>query len=368
MPKTLFSFLYGGSSAAAAALVFTWCSLSLAFSGPAAEGGDDTLLQASDSVIRTKINATPDPVELFSRLGSAAPLEKRQAKKDSAGASSSPSDSFDIESGFYFCGGIGLSIGGAQSFTLWKNGLPTRLSDFGLSDTSFMRAGGPGDTLKVTFLSKKKPDVYNMMFPLSIGAGRFAGRHRYAASVSFSMLSKDSRSYVDIGTNADTTGRRIDITQSMALYAITLDLQYGRTISGRFFTISNSDRTDFIAGVSVSPFIGLYRKSGTGAVPDSAKEPRLWALRDSVVRSLNSVSASGISLGWRLGIAKIRRLSKKGGLEGRLCWCGAWSTGFSKLNGTLTEKEISMKSGTPDRELSYFSNRFEISIALIRKL
>jgi hypothetical protein len=293
---------------------------------------------------------------------------KQAAQKDSGATGVTAIDSFDVNAGLYLGGGIGLSIGSGQVFTLWKNGLPSSLADFGLRDTSFLLAGGAGDTMKLVFQNSKPADIYNMMFPVSISVGRLAGKHRYSAAVSFSMLTKNSRSSVDIGGNADSTGRRLDISQSMGLYAITLDLTYGRVIPDRFFSIDKSDRTDFIAGISVSPFISLRRTSSVGAPEDSASDPRLWALRDSAAGGLTSVSASGIAFGWRLGVAKMRRLSKKGGLEGRLCWYGTWATSFRTPDGTLTEKEVSAKSAAPDRKVSYFSNRFEISISLIRKL
>lgn len=369
MSKIPSLFRHRNSPAAALLFCAAAFALAMAFSAPAAEAPvpdtPDTLDKAetaplSDSAITTK---APPPDLLIKPL-----TRKKTSATDSAADGIPAVDSFNLDSGFYIGGGVGLSIGSGQVFTLWKNGIQSHLSDFGLSDTSFLLAGGAGDTMKLVFRTQKAADVYNMMFPLSISAGRLAGGHRYSAAVSFTMLSKSSRLYVDIGDNADSTGRRLDISQSMGLYAITLDLIYGRAIPDRFFSIDGSDRTDFIAGISVSPFIGLNRTSSTGALEDSVSDPRLWALRDSVARGLYSVSASGFALGWRLGVAKMRRLSVKGGVEGRLCYCGTWTANFRTPDGTLAEKEISPKSAAPDRKVSYVSHRFEISVSLIRKL
>jgi hypothetical protein len=317
---------------------------------------------APDTVVKAEAVSEPDS-SVSAALPPPATAVNSPGLKGQSGDTASAIDSFDVNAGMYLGGGVGLTIGGAQVFTLWKDGLPASLADLGLSDTSFRLAGGPGDTLKLAFNVQKSPDVYNMMFPLSVSFGRLAGKNRYAAAVTFTMLSKDSRFTAGTGSKPDSS---FDISHSMGLYAVTLDLMYGRAIPDRYFSIDKSDRTDFIAGVSVSPFIGLSRVTSVGAAPDSA--PRLWALRDSVARGASSVSASGIAFGWRLGIAKMRRLSKKGGLEGRICWCGAWSTAFNTPDRKLTEKEISPKSGAPDRKVSYVSNRFEIGVALIRKL
>jgi hypothetical protein len=357
MAKTPFSCRHGGSSAAAA------LALSLAFAAAAAAEQDSAALTSPTD---TAVQAEEPASELDSTIAAAllppASAALQPAVKDTGSAAVSATDSFDVNAGFYLGGGVGLSIGGAQVFTLWKDGLPASLADLGLSDTSLRPIG---DTLTLTFKTEKSPDVYNMMFPLSVSFGRLAGKNRYAAAVTFTMLSKNSRFTVGTGSAADSL---IQVNHSMGLYAVTLDLIYGRTVPDRYFSIDKSDRTDLLAGISVSPFIGISRVAGAGAAPDSSSAPWLWALRDSLARSLSSVSASGFAFGWRLGIAKIRRLSKKGGIEGRLCWCGTWSTAFSTQDGKLAEKDISQKNGAPERKVSYVSNRFEISVALIRKL
>ena len=285
------------------------------------------------------------------------PLSATDSSKASA------KDSFDVRTGSIIGGGIGLSIGSVQVFGLWKNGLPQSLADFGLTDSSFKL---PGDTLQLAFTVKQEADVYNMIFPLTVSFGRLFRTHRYEAAISFSMLSKTSQSSVSIGN--DSVGRRIDISQSLGLYSISFDFLYGTEIPIRYFSIDGADRTDFIAGVSITPFVSLSKTNDiTGT--DSASDPRLWAVRDSIVSRLNTVSATGIAFGWRLGIAKLRRLSKNGAIEGRICYCGTWSTLFRKPSaGSLTEKEISVKSGDPGRKVSWVSNRFEISVALVHKL
>ena len=388
MAKTPYFVRYRHRTSAAAPLCAAVFALALAYSPHAAETDSVVLLpQGLAPAVITE--AAPDSASAL-LSGAVTPAHdsgtaltmpptdlavkpsalKLATAKNPETAGATAIDSFDVNSGWYLGGGIGLSIGSGQVFTLWKNGLPSSLADFGLRDTSFRRIVDTitGDTMNLAFQTRKAADVYNMMFPITISVGRLAGKHRYSAAVSFSMLAKNSRLSVDIGRNADSTGRRLDISQSMGLYAITLDLTYGRTIPDRFFSIDKSDRTDVLAGISVTPFIGLSRASSVGPVEDSASDPRLWTLRDSVAKELTSVSASGIAFGWRLGVSKMRRLSKKGGLEGRICWYGTWAPGFRSPGGTLTEKEISMKSAAPDRKASYFSNRFEISVSLIRKL
>ena len=271
-------------------------------------------------------------------------------------------DSFDVRSGRILGGGAGLSLGGVQVFSLWKNGLPQSLADFGLQESSVRQID---DTLPLAFNTKESPDVYNMMFPLTISFSRLAKTHRFDAAVSFSMLSKSYTSSVSIGP--DSAGRRIDISQNMGLYAITLDLLYGRAIPDRYFSIDGADRTDIFIGISVSPLIAVS-KTNSISVPDIASDTRLSEARDSIANHLNSVSASGIAFGWRAGIAKLRHLSKNGGIEGRISCCGLWSTLFRTRSGTLTEGALNAKSGDAGRKVSYYSSRIEISFSLVRKI
>lgn len=372
MTKTPSSFQCGNSSSIAAVLHAAAAALVLALAAAASTPmpATDTVRTAPDSTGLTEPSFDTSVEELSPDTAaaevpsdssrSAAAKTKPSVKKDSTGAAIR--DSFNVQAGTLIGGGIGLSIGSFKIFALWKNGLPQSLADLGLKDTSFRLAG---DTVSLAFTTKQAPDVYNMTFPLAISFGRLSQTHRYEAAVSFSMLTKDFRSAVSVGAASDSTARSIDISQSMRLYAITLDLLYGSAIPERYFSIAGADRTDLIAGVSITPFVNVH--TTTGISTPAPSDVRLLVVRDSISRRLNHVSASGIAFGWRLGIAKMRHLSKKGGVEGRLCYCGAWTPAFRKTSGILTEKEIGANSNDPDGRVSYVSHRFEISVALIRK-
>jgi hypothetical protein len=351
--KTPSSFLCGNSSGVAAALRAVTGVLVLAYAAAAAPAGD-TARAAPDSTAATGPSFDTSSEEppsdtmaaalLSDSVRPAAAMTTPSGKKDSTKAAIR--DSFNVRAGTILGGGVGLSIGSIKVFTLWNNGLPQSLADLGLKDTSFRRAG---DTLLLTFTTKQAPDVYNMTFPLAVGLGRLSAAHRCEAAVSFSMLSKNFRSAVAVGSASSSGGRIIDISQSIRLYAVTLDLLYGKAIPERYLTIAGADRTDGIAGVSLTPFVGVSTTTGISAPVPS--DLRLQAVRDSVARGLHQVSASGIAFGWRMGIAKMRHLSKNGCIEGRLCYCGAWTTAFRKTGGMLTEKEIGSKSNDPDKRV-----------------
>jgi hypothetical protein len=270
-------------------------------------------------------------------------------------------DSFNVRSATTVGVGIGLSLGGNRLFSLWEKGLPKSLADFGLNARSFVQGA---DTMPLTFAIKETPDVYNMTFPVAVSLTRLSSSSRWQAVVSFSWLSKDSRSTVTIGD--DSVGRRIAITRSLGLYTVTLDLLYGRAIPERYFSITGADRTDIVIGISASPFIAL-RKSATAGFPSG--DARLSAASDSMASRLHPVSATGMAFGWRVGIVKLSRLSRHGGLDAGLTYSGLWSTLFrTRSGGTLTEQDISAGSVQDGTRVSYFSSRIDLFFSFINKV
>jgi hypothetical protein len=286
------------------------------------------------------------------------------SKTDTVGKTPAAIDTFNVHDATFVGAGFGLSLGGFQLFSLWQDGLPNSLADFGLSGLS---CAVPGDSQALTFAARESPDVYNMTFPVAIALGRFSSVNRYQAMLSFSWLNKTARSTVEVGTDADSTGRRIIIANSFGMYTITLDLLYGRAIPEHYFSIDNGDRTDAMVGISASPFI-LLRKSNTVSYP--ASDRRLSAVNDSIEANLRSTfSASGIAVGWRMGIVRFRRLSKRGGFDAAITYAGRWSTLFRTNSGSiLTEQEVNSRSGDPGKKVSFFSNSVEISFSLVQRL
>ncbi|MBN2037205.1 MAG: hypothetical protein JW768_10720 [Chitinispirillaceae bacterium] len=266
-------------------------------------------------------------------------------------------DSFDVFSGMTLGAGVAMSLGSMPVLNLWKNGLPERVDELGLNAAFTDDAG---DTVSFQYRIKERPDIYNMTFPLTLSVSRLREWHRLSAAVSFSMLAKSFYATAE----ADTL-RRIDIKQSMRYYAVVCELLYGRRIPEYYFLVDRVQRTDAIAGIAVAPFIGLRKSSSANAtVPDAP----FGEACDSIAASLNSFSSRGIALSWRLGICMLRRASKNGGIETTLSYQGLWCIRFTTNNGELRNRDIHRASDDPESGVSWFSNRFDITFALVRKI
>lgn len=264
--------------------------------------------------------------------------------------------------------GVGISLGSMSPFSDWAGGLPQQLGDLGLSDTAFQIhadsiLGIKGDTGQIAFAVQRSPDIYNMMFPITVYYGRLYPDHRFKAALTFSMLSKEYDGQI---TFSDSSGRHIDFQQTLAFYSLTAQLTYGKRIAERYFSVDNIDRTDAIIGISVSPWVGLNRTSSVSVSDPS--DPRLSQIA-AVLPQFGSVSASGLAFGWQAGLATIHHNSARGGIEAEITYTGLWYTNFKSGAATVTGKDIGAGAGGSDvnSPLSYYSSRLGITISLFRK-
>jgi hypothetical protein len=280
-----------------------------------------------------------------------------------AKASDTTKDSLKTGVNFDSCmiigAGIGLSVGSIPVFSIWKNGLPQSLAGFGISSSSL---GQPADSVPLAFFLKENPDIYNMVFPLSISFDRCFSQSRLGTALSFSLISKNYTS--SIATAADSSLRRIDIRQQLSLYTLTLDLLYGRKIPARYFSVDGVDRTDAIIGISIAPLLALNKRS---SIKSNTSDPRFTSLADSLAKGANSFSSYGVAFGWRAGIMTLRRLSNQGGVEAGISYFGAWSGRFRTGEVPLLERQIS-NTGAEGKEISSISHRIELSVSLVRKV
>jgi hypothetical protein len=307
----------------------------------------DSISQLSDSV------KASGPSKVFDSAGATALKKVSDTLKDSL------KQGVDFDSCTIIGAGIGLAVGSIPVFSLWKNGLPQSLAGFDLSASSFSL---PADTVPLAFSIRENPDVYNMVFPLSISFDRCFSQSRFGTALSFSFISKKYTS--SIATTADSSLRRVDIRQQLALYTLSLDLVYGRKIPNRYFSVDGVDRTDAIIGISIVPLVALNK---TSSIKSNTQDPRFTALADSLSKGVNSFSSYGVAFGWRAGIMTLRRLSNRGGVEAGISYFGAWSGRFRTSGAPLLENQVS-KTGISQTELGSVSSRLELTVSFIRKV
>jgi hypothetical protein len=174
-----------------------------------------------------------------------------------------------------------------------------------------------------------------------------------------------TKQYIATAMMKNDSLSRIDLRQSLGLYTVTLDFVYGRAIPERYFSIDKMDRTDAVIRISLAPFVRLAR---TSKVKLTGSGQRMEALRDSIAAQMPGFSSSGIALAWRAGLITLRRLSRSGGLDASLNYYGLWCTGFRSGGAPLRNRDVNRSLPDADGEVSYFSNRFEITFSLVRKL
>jgi hypothetical protein len=326
----------------------------------------DTLHAPDTAAIGSVIDTTTLPDSLLPPLDTAraTALLKAAQRPPVARSAVPPADadsaflvSFSVFSSTIGAIGGGLSLGSLPVLKNWKNGLPYAIGDFSLpavTDTA-------GDTVTLRFKVKQSPDVYNMMFPLTLSISRLSENHRMGLAFSFAMLSKKFNAAIEIDSS-----RTVTLEQTMRYYAVCAELNYGTRIPEAYFSVDMVDRTDAIVGIGLSPFIGLRKSSRIS--PSLSNDAALQAIKDSLVASEDSFNAAGAAVAWRLGLVTLRRISKTGGMETSLSYQGLWCTRFKTSQGTFTYGSIDPDAREPEAAVSYFSNRFDITISLIRRL
>ena len=275
--------------------------------------------------------------------------------KDSAGEAA---DSFKVFSSTIAAIGGGLSLGSLPVLKNWKNGLPGGLDDFGLPKDIIDTAG---DTAALQFKVKQSPDIYNMMFPLTLSLSRLSENYRMGLAFSFAMLSKKFNADIEVDSS-----RKVTLEQSMRYYTVLAEFTYGTRISEAYFSVDNVDRTDAFIGIAVSPYIGLQKSSRIST--SKTNDAILETVKYFVLAGKNDFNAAGVAVAWRLGMAALRRVSKTGGIETSLSYQGLWCTRFRTSQSTFTYGTIDPDAREPNAAVTYFSSRFDITVALIRRL
>jgi hypothetical protein len=322
-----------------------------------ASGSIDTVTRPPDSLDLISDSASRNPALGRPMQPLGAPSQAAQLPKSSV--ADSALDSFSISSNVIGGIGLGLSLGSLPILKNWKNGLPSALSDV-LPFTRIIDSIAD-DTISLRFTVKKSPDVYNMMFPLSFSLSRLWQRNRLGASASFAMLSKSFNAAIEVDSQ-----RTFSLEQTMRYYTMLIECTWGTRIPEIYFSVDKVDRTDAIAGIAVSPYIGLRNRVATKL--SRPGDPVLETIKDSLTYSARGFKATGVALAWRLGIMALRRISSTGGIETALSYQGLWCTHFKSSGDTFRYGSIDPGADNPDAVVSYFSTRFDITISFIRRL
>ena len=282
-----------------------------------------------------------------------------------------PSESADkAPKGFMIGIGAGWSLGDFSVLNIWKKSLPDSLQNFGLDaysfrvepDTTLPDSLWGADTAQLKYQIKEKPNDYNMAFPIKLSFYKVRENDRFSASLSFLLVSKKFKASV-LAVD-DSLDRRVDIKEKMVLYSLAVEAMYGHKIPERYFSINGVERSDFVAGIGIAPLVSLKTSNSTKLYSDDL---RMSAVNDSIVSALDKLTSYGISFSFRAGISTIRKLESNSALEIGISYNLNWYNYFYSNNKRIFSSDIDPYTKN-NKELSFFSNRFEITFSLLKNV
>lgn len=329
-----------------------------------------TAAQLSDSTLM------PDSIIQKDTLIQSVSDSDSSSDKKAIHVPSSPVKDTSIDSSFsrsrYIGIGVGWSLGSFTPSEMWENTLADSLSHFHLTEMSFSSAPDTnssdsliraGDVSKLRFRIKDKPSTYNMAFPFSVSFTKFNKDNRHSVNASFYIYSKKQNTSISIADN-DSLSRRIDIKQKFITYSASLHYLFGRRIPIRYISVDGVNRTDIMAGIGVSPLLSIEASNSVKAYSDDL---RIKSIADTVKAQLHSFSYRGLSLSMKAGVSTVRHL-KKGSLDASIMYSFSWNDYFYDNGKRVTNSTIDPASHEPLKELSFISNRLEISFSILGKL
>lgn len=301
---------------------------------------------------KSSLQDTTPPATPYSLVAdSALKAEKRQDSMQTPKKQGVPAPAPAADSGWrlltrpYFNIGMGWGLGSFPLLADWQNALP---------DSAGAILPLNPDTL--AFKIKEPVNTYNILFPIYFSYTPFI----YSSSSvgfegSFFFIGKS----IQATLQHDTLPARIDYKQSMNCYGFSAGVFYRRQLNERYFKIEKVDRTSFLFGLSVLPYVGLTKK-----------ESIAWTgVSDSVALAaragLKNFGAWGAGGSLRVGISSQQTLSPTSGLEISLSYIGRYM-GFFRDNGAyLLNKDINPSSDNPANRLSSLSNTVEIRLEFL---
>ncbi len=271
--------------------------------------------------------------------------------------------------GYYAGIGAGWSLGSLDAVKLWQYTLPDSLYDLHLNDPFLVRLPDTksadsvlhaGDTAHLHFSIKDKPSIYNMTFPITFSFTNFREFDRFTTSITLAFFSKNQKSSIYLLN--DSLNRRVDLKQNFLFYTISLNLLYAKKIPPIYFSVDGVNRTDFFLGLTLTP---LTRLKTTNSIKRYSNDPRTIGIEDTIRSRLITTDSYGISSSIRTGITTIKQLST-GALEIGLNYSLTWNGYFFHNGERIKRGALYSSDSDANKPLSFFSNRFEINISLLR--
>jgi hypothetical protein len=214
------------------------------------------------------------------------------------------------------------------------------------------------DTALNKFSIKEPADAYTILVPITLCWTPFVNeRNALSFEGSFFWISKSFQAYLQ---SSDTTvSRWIHWQQSMSAYSFSLGLNYKYNIPEQYFKVENANRTSLLLGFSAAPLL-LVNKSASFS--SSGLTDSTLAKADDAI---DNRSFKGIGCAWRVGFSSLHRLSTAKGLEISLVYAGQWYGYFKNGKTRATWKDFNPASSSSQENVSFISNTFQISFALV---
>jgi hypothetical protein len=268
--------------------------------------------------------------------------------------------------------GIGWSLGSFEAAKIWEQTLHSDLQSFHLTDTSFTILKDTsstdtlirnyGDTSKIRFTVKEKPSGYNMSFPVSLSLVKFNPESKHSWILSFFLFSKNQKS--SLYTVADSVNRRIDINQKFRLYSGSLHYLYSHRVPPLYMTVENVNRSDVVIGIGVAPLMYI---GSSNVIKKLSDDQRINAIYDSINKQFQSFEMYGVNMSLKAGFSTVKRL-RSGALEASILYTMTWNDFFYDNGKRVHRSDLDPLDGDGSKRLSFMSNRFEISLSLLKGL
>jgi len=261
--------------------------------------------------------------------------------------------------------GIGWTLGSYPLFPIWEKSLAGALGDLSLSSPVYLKLDrelpdsvSDWDTVKLYHRIQEKPNTYNLAFPAGVMFTFHTGeRSSWAVDGTFSFLHKTYQASVE----DDSADNRIDIRQTLGHYLFTIGLTWSRSIPSALFSIDKTEKASLALGAAVSPVSYIEARAELSSRRTSL-DTLFLALKDSIGQQLPRMSAWGLGVSWKIGLATLRRYSDHSGLNAGLYYVGRWLYFFD-----ATENELGRTGTAADNDvLSCVCHRLLIQVELLR--
>jgi hypothetical protein len=270
------------------------------------------------------------------------------------------SDTAAVITGKYYGFGAGLSLGAIPLFSMWKNALLDSLSRIGIPP-SFGSDTSAGNTGNLRHNVIEAPEEFNFFIPFQISIYRV--KENSSASIGLSFFYNAKQFQAEIVPSLDTSGRTVNIYETMKFYSLTIEASWQAAIPPEYFSIKGSQKTfvSLALGLSPAQYVTRY-----GDVTATEGDTRMQAVADTVKKKMMpDFSANGASASWRVGISTLKSLQKGSALEMGLYYSGTYSGYFFRDGNKVMKSDIYIGNDEIDNPLSFFSNRIDLKVTYL---